>query len=48
VIEHATPDRAIDPLTQCGGTVITISLSDEATRGPQEALQPAVPAEATS
>jgi uncharacterized membrane protein len=48
VIGHATPDRAIDALTQHGGTVITTSLSNEDTRALQEALQRAAPAEAAS
>jgi uncharacterized membrane protein len=43
VIEHATPDKAIDALQQYGGTVIRTSLSEEDTKKLQDALQPTTP-----
>ncbi|MGZ4273291.1 MAG: DUF1269 domain-containing protein [Solirubrobacteraceae bacterium] len=43
VIEQATPDKAIDALSQYGGTVIKTSLSDEDTKKLQDALQPQAP-----
>jgi uncharacterized membrane protein len=43
VIEQVTPDKAIDALSQYGGTVIRTSLSDEDTKKLQEALQPSTP-----
>lgn len=43
VIEQATPDKAIDALSQYGGTVIRTSLSDEDTKKLQDALQPQAP-----
>jgi uncharacterized membrane protein len=43
VIEHATPDKAIDALRQYGGEVIKTSLSKEDTDKLQEALTPSQP-----
>jgi uncharacterized membrane protein len=43
VIEQMTEDRAIQALSQYGGTVIRTSLSDEDTKRLQEALQPPTP-----
>ena len=40
VIDQVTPDKAIEALSQYGGTVIRTSLSDEDTRQLQEALTP--------
>lgn len=40
VIEQATPDKALDALSQYGGTVIKTSLSQEDTKKLQDALQP--------
>jgi uncharacterized membrane protein len=39
IIEKATPDKAIESLSQYGGTVIRTSLSDEDTAKLQEALK---------
>ena len=46
IIEHATPDKAIDALEKYGGKVIKTSLSQEDTDKLQEALAPKHPAEA--
>jgi uncharacterized membrane protein len=43
VVEQVTPDKAINALSQYGGTVIKTSLSDEDTKKLQDALQPSVP-----
>jgi len=43
IIERATPDKAIDALSQYGGTVFKTSLSDEDTAKLQEALTPSEP-----
>jgi uncharacterized membrane protein len=43
IIEHATPDKAIDALKQYGGEVIKTSLSKEDTEKLQEALAPSHP-----
>jgi uncharacterized membrane protein len=40
IVEQVTPDKAIEPLQQYGGTVIKTSLSDEDTAKLQEALTP--------
>jgi len=40
IIEHATPDKAIEALKGYGGTVIKTSLSEEDTKKLQEALTP--------
>lgn len=47
VVEQVTPDKAIDALSQYGGTVIKTSLSEEDTKRLQDALQPAVPTPAS-
>ena len=38
VVEHATPDKAVDALSKFGGTVLKSSLSREAEAELQEAL----------
>ena len=38
VIDQVTPDKAVDALSQYGGTVIRTSLSDEDTKRLEEAL----------
>ena len=43
IIEHATPDKAVDALKQYGGNVIRTSLSDEDTKKLQDALTPQEP-----
>lgn len=44
VIDQVTPDKAVDALSQYGGTVIRTSLSDEDTKRLEEALnQPSEP-----